>query len=94
MHGGGEGVIKDSASSVPSGELSAQPYIARVGTEDSGCAAARTPPPLPLCLPTPCLPCQAHLNSWGPSQGRASIAPSRHSCAHSHRHGSELPGSV
>ena len=30
-------MIKDSVSSVPSGELSAQPYLGRVGAEDSGC---------------------------------------------------------
>lgn len=34
MNGGGVVHMKDSASSVPSGELSTQPYI---GTDDSGC---------------------------------------------------------
>ena len=49
--------MKDSVSSVPSGELSAQPYIARVGTEDSGCVAAHparsSAAPTTLSMPDP-----------------------------------------
>ena len=62
MNGRGEGVMKDSASSVPSGELGTQPYIARVGTEDSGwvcaclswtplaCRTVPNPPPIPVAV--------------------------------------------
>ena len=39
--------MKDSASSVPSGELSTQPYI---GTDDSGCASYSASSLLSLCL--------------------------------------------